>query len=111
MSETIEDLQEALADRGQPPDQVQREGASSAQHEGTYVCGQQGEVFVVRQVGRTEAEDRREVFGSEAEAVEVLRGRVLGAPGRSTTAAEQAEIRARMQRRAQETLDRLHAGE
>lgn len=109
MSETIEQLQDELAAAGRGADQVQRSGATRGEAEGTYVCGWDGDAFVVRQLGRGEHDDRREDFASEAAAVAALRSRLLSHPGRATTAEEQQQIRVRMQRRAQETLERLDA--
>ena len=109
MTDTIEGLRAELADAGQDPDQVQREGEVVAWDEGTYVCEHAGDGVALRQLGRTRDGDRVEQFASEADAVEELRRRLIQ-PTRAVGDSERAAIRERMQRRAQETLARLEAG-
>jgi len=102
VSDTIEQLRRDLETAGIAPDQVQSATAVRSWGEGTYVCGQEADGYVVRQFGRGESNDRRELFATEDQAMASLRGRLLGTQARAASSQEQAEIRERMQRRAEE---------
>lgn len=102
MEDSLERLRLDLAAAGIDPDQVQPASGVHVWDEGTLVCGQEVDGFVVRQLGRGESDDTRELFATEAEALSALRRRLLGTASRPLSTHQRAEIRERMQRRAVE---------
>lgn len=107
MPDPIDALRDDLARAGRDPDQVQWADAQTSWHEGTVVCEWDDGRFAVRRLGRGESGDRTDYYDSEEDAAAALRKALLDVESRSTTPEEQAEIRERMQRRAEEIKARL----
>ena len=76
MTDTIDAVRAELTRAGRAS-QVQWGHAQTSWDEGTIVCSRDGSAVVLRQLGRGEADDRLERFGSEDEAARHLRRRLL----------------------------------
>ncbi len=108
MTDTIDAVRAELTRAGKP-EQVQWSDAQVSWQEGVIVCSRDGDAILLRQLGRGEADDRLERFGSEDAAASHLRRRLLDVPARLLTPEEGAAVRKRMATRAEETKARIRS--
>lgn len=107
-ADTIDAVVAALAAQGSTA-QLQWADRRHGWGEGTILARRDGEAVVLTQLGRVEAEDRVERFGSEADAAASLRRRLVDPPVRTRTAEEREQDAERMRRRAEEIKAELRA--